>query len=353
MKVLLLTRYTSLGPSSRLRFYQYLPYLREKGVEIEAAPLLRESYIEDLYDRKKRNYGAIFWAYLRRIQKLSRSRRFDLVWIEYEILPWMPDWCERLLSLLGVPYIVDYDDAIFHRYERHSNRVIRSLCKGKIDRIMKMARVVVAGNAYLAERAWGAGAKRVAVLPTVVEMDRYRADPPNGDPVFKIGWIGTPSTASYLKLIETSLAEVCSEPNTRLVLVGSGPIRLNGLDIEILPWSEASEVANILDFDVGIMPMPNDDWTKGKCGYKLIQYMACSRPVVASRVGVNPEIVENGVNGILVNQPREWGNALRTLRDDKALRRAMGRRGRALVENRFCTKVTAPQLLALIRSAVI
>ncbi|MBI9082609.1 MAG: glycosyltransferase family 4 protein [Desulfobacterales bacterium] len=350
MKILLLTRYSSIGPSSRLRFYQYLPYLKEHGIDVEVAPLLGSKYIEDLYRGKKRNYASILRAYLQRIGYLTRSRRFDLIWIEYEILPWLPEWCERVLNALNIPYIVDYDDAIFHRYEMNPNRMVRSFLKHKIDRIMGQADVVVAGNGYLADRAKQAGAKRIVQLPTVVDLDRYRAEPSNGSPIFKIGWIGTPSTAGYLQLAETAITEVCGEPNTRLVLVGSGPIQLNGLDVEIRPWTEDTEAMDILDFDVGIMPMPSNSWTRGKCGYKLIQYMACSRSVVASRVGVNPEIVENGVHGFLVERTEEWVTALKTLRENHQLRKDMGRRGRHRVEQTYCLQVTAPRLLSLIQS---
>lgn len=351
MKILLLTRYSSIGPSSRLRFYQYLPYLKEHGIDVDVVPLLDGRYIQDLYKHKKRNYTCVIRAYLRRLKNFLACRCYDLAWIEYEIFPWLPGLSESLLKKLGVPYVVDYDDAIFHRYERHPNSMIRSFLKNKIDRIMKNADVVVAGNGYLGERAMQAGAKRVEQLPTVIDLDRYRAEPSNASPIFRIGWIGTPSTADYLKLMEPAIAKVCSKPNTRVVLVGSGPIPLNGLDLEIRPWSEQTEVADILDFDVGIMPMPSNAWTRGKCGYKLIQYMACSRCVVASRVGVNPEIVENGVHGFLADSPEEWVAALSTLRENRQLRKAMGRQGRERVEKKYCIQVTAPKLLAILQSA--
>ena len=352
MKILLLTRYNSLGPSSRLRFYQYLPYLKDHGIEIEVAPLLGSRYIEDLYWSKTRNYASVIRAYFQRLLCLTRSRCFDMIWIEYEILPWLPEWCELILSRLNIPYIVDYDDAIFHRYEIHPNHIVRSFLRNKIDHVMGHADIVVAGNSYLADRAERAGAKRIEQLPTVIDLERYCTEPSNGGQTFKIGWIGTPSTADYLRLMEPAISEICKEPNTNLVLVGSGPIQFNGPGVEIRPWTEQTEVTDILDFDVGVMPMPSNEWTRGKCGYKLIQYMACSRSVVASRVGVNPEIVEDGVHGFLADSQEEWVEALQTLRENHQLRKEMGQRGRARVEKKYCIQVTAPKLLSILKNAV-
>ena len=128
--------------------------------------------------------------------------------------------------------------------------------------------------------------------------------------------IGTPITAKYLHLVHSALAEVCQRNKGRLVVVGSGKIEIDGVPTEIHAWSEETEVAEIQNFDVGIMPIPDEPWERGKCGYKLVQYMACGRPVVTSPVGANKKIVENGVNGFLASNTDEWIDALSILRDD-------------------------------------
>jgi glycosyltransferase involved in cell wall biosynthesis len=134
--------------------------------------------------------------------------------------------------------------------------------------------------------------------------------------------------------------------------VGSGQVQLDGVPTDIRPWSEETEAADIQGFDVGIMPMPDDPWTRGKCGYKLVQYMACGRPVVASRAGVNPEIVEDGVNGFLAATTSDWVHAFNALRENPALRKRMGRSGLVKVETNYCLEVTVPRLASLLRSVI-
>jgi glycosyltransferase involved in cell wall biosynthesis len=351
MRILLLSRYSRLGSSSRVRSYQYLPHLKANGIDVTVAPLLGDDYIRDVYAGRRKNLGDLLSAYLRRLWYLIKSDHFDLLWIEYEILPWLPAWAEAILSRLGVPYVVDYDDAVFHRYDMHPNSLVRGLLASKIDAVMSRAALVIVGNDYLADRAMRAGAKRLECLPTVVDLDRYPVGPKGENSVFTIGWIGSPITARYLHAVEPALSEVCKSSNARLVLVGSGQVKLKGVPLEIRPWLEETEVVDIQSFDVGIMPIPDDPWSRGKCGYKLIQYMACSRPLVASPVGVNQKIVENGVNGFLATTIRDWGNALQALRDSSNLRKCMGRAGRHKVEMEYCIQVTAPRLVSLLRSA--
>ena len=352
MKILLLSRYERLGSSSRVRSYQYMPYLRAKGIDLTVAPLLGDDYIRGLYAGRRKHVGAIFDAYLRRLCYLLRSRRFDLLWIEHEILPWLPAWAEAILNRRGIPYVVDYDDAVFHRYDMHTNGVVRAFLGGKIDEVMRRAALVIVGNNYLANRAKRAGAKRVEYLPTVVDLDRYNLAPRGENAGFAIGWIGSPVTAQYLHIIEPALSELCRSGNARLVLVGSGQVKLDGVPLVIRPWSEEKEVVDIQGFDVGIMPVPDEPWAHGKCGYKLIQYMACSRPVVASPVGANQQIVEDGVNGFLPVTTADWVRALCALRDNSDLRERMGKAGRSKVETQYCIQVTAPRLLSLLRGTV-
>ncbi|NPV29978.1 MAG: glycosyltransferase family 4 protein [Firmicutes bacterium] len=350
MKVLLLSRYTRLGASSRVRFYQYIPYLKEQGIEVTVSPLFGDDYIKNLYSGNKKCFGSIIAAYFRRLGVLLKSRRFDLLWIEKELFPWLPALAEAVLQWFNIPYVVDYDDAVFHRYDLHSNVLVRSFLGRKIDKVMRRAALVLVGNDYLAERAYRAGAKRVEYLPTVIDLNRYNVVDKAGDTSFNIGWIGSPATAKYLNLVHPALAEVCRKRNTRLVLVGSGEIKLENVPIMLRSWSEETEVADIQSFDVGIMPLPDEPWERGKCGYKLIQYMACGVPVVASPVGVNKQIVENGVNGYLCQTTIDWVNALTTLRDIPELRVKMGRAGRIKVGKKYCTQVTAPRLVALLHS---
>jgi glycosyltransferase involved in cell wall biosynthesis len=353
LKVLLLTRHGRLGSSSRQRFYQYLPFLAEQGFEVAAARLHDDSYLKRLYAGGGRDARVIVGDYLRRIAFLLQHRRWDLLWIEKEILPWLPATVDRMLAPRGVPWVVDYDDAVFHRYESLRPRLLRRLLAGKIDAVMRRSTLVLAGNRHLAERAAMAGARRVERLPTVVDLRRYPEPdrPPGGADAFTIGWIGSPTTAGYLAGIAPALRALCGAGTARLVCVGGAFDRLDGVAAVHRPWSESSEAAEIARFDVGIMPLADAAWERGKCGYKLIQYMACGIPVVASPVGANAEIVEHGVQGYLADTEAAWIEALERLRDDPQLRRRMGEAGRRRVEAHYALQDAAPRLAALLREA--
>ena len=350
MKILLLSRYSHLGASSRVRFYQYLPYLEAEGIHVTIANLLENDYLQDLYMGRRMRFYDIIGAYIRRLGYLLKSNRFDLLWLEYEILPWLPAWAETILSNFGIPYVVDYDDAVFHRYNMHPSAMVRVLLGYKIDVVMRHAALVIVGNEYLGNYARKAGAKRVEYIPSVIDLERYNLMVQHENPVFRIGWIGTPVTEKYLHLIHQALEEVCKDGNAQLVLVGSSQTGLDGVPTEIHIWSEETEVAEIQSFDVGIMPMPDEAWAKGKCGYKLIQYMACARPVVASPVGVARQIIEDSRDGFLATTTMDWVSAFRILRDNQRLRERMGKAGRIKIERQYCTQITAPLLVSLLMS---
>lgn len=352
MKVLLLSRYGSLGASSRVRYLQYLPYFREQGMTVEVAPLFTDTYLQALYNGGSRWREALR-GYARRLAALVRARRFDVVIVEKELFPFLFAGAERLLRAMGVPYVADYDDALFHRYDRHPRVLVRRLLGGKIDAVMRHAAVVVAGNDYLAERAREAGAARVEVIPTVVDTERYRPreGPPNGIPV--VGWIGTPKTSRYLHALLPVFKALQREVAVRFVAVGAREADFAKTPVEAWPWSVETEVSSIQQFDIGIMPLLDSPWERGKCGYKLIQYMACGVPVVASPVGVNREIVAPGENGLLAETAEEWQKALQELlQRGEAGRRSMGAVGRERVEHWYSLEAQAPRLLAAVKEAV-
>lgn len=354
LNVLFLSKYDRNGASSRYRSFQYMPWLKQAGIDCRVVPLFDEAYLVHRYESGRGHAGDILRAFLRRLAALFAARRFDVVVIEYELLPYFPALPERWLEWLGVPYVVDYDDALFHQYDQHKNGWVRWMLGEKIARVMRGAQMVTVGNAYLAGYARRAGAKRVEIIPTVIDLERYPralAKQPLSS-IFTIGWIGSPATAKYLQAIAPALAEICKGSMARVRLIGSGPVDLPGVPVEVLQWDETTEVVDMQQFDVGIMPLPDEPWERGKCGFKLIQYMACGLPVVASPVGVNYEIVEQDVNGFLARTSDEWVQALRTLMNDAGLRQQMAQAGRLKVEERYSLQVTAPRLAELIKSVL-
>lgn len=349
MRVLALTKYGSLGASSRVRTLQYLPRLAASGIAITVCPLLENGYLERLYAHQAIGPSFLVRAYIRRIWNTLKGRPFDLVWIEKELMPWVPAFVERLL-LAGVPYVLDYDDAIFHTYDQHPRRPVRRLMGRKIDRVMRQAALIIAGNGYLAERAHRAGASRVEVLPSVIDVSRYGPVTPPPDGAFTIGWIGSPGSERFLEGVREVLADATLDPGVRLVLVGATAHALEGIRREVRPWSGDTEVEEMRRFDVGIMPLSDTPWARGKCGYKLIQCMGAGRAVIASPVGMNAEIVQDGVTGFLASTPQQWRQSIRTLREDRERSVLMGTEGRRVVEQRYDLAVTAPRLVSLLRS---
>ena len=349
MRVSILSRYDALGASSRLRMLQYVPSLRAAGFEVSVHSLLDDRYVRGLYERRvpKAHVASL---YLRRLRELMAGDRPDVVWVEKELFPWLPAWFERALFPRHAALALDYDDAVFHRYDAHRRVLVRSLLGHKIDALMRRADLVTAGNEYLAERARTAGCRRVEWLPTVIDLERYPAPAPRApDEEIVIGWIGSPATADYLRRIDPALRDLRERHHLRCVAIGVRPDQVEGSVFEPAAWSEDTEVAQLRQFDIGVMPLPDAPWERGKCGYKLIQYMACGLPVVASPVGANRAIVADGVDGLLADGDAQWSDALEKLIVDASLRARIGAEGRRAVEQTYSLQAQAPRLVRMLR----
>jgi len=345
--VLLLTRYERLGASSRIRFLQFLPALERQGFTFDVQPLLDNDYVRSLYGGRPAGIGNILRSYGRRFRALHRRMKYDLIWLEKEALPWFPTWVE-IARLQGLPYVVDYDDAWFHRYENHW---LSPLLGHKIDAVMRVAHTVVAGNDYLARRARQAGARDVEIVPTAIDLERYRdVESAASSGAMRVGWIGIPLNAHYLTIVEPALRAVAD--GIKLHVVGAPvPPQLAGIQAESFAWSEDNEIARISAFDVGIMPLHDMPWERGKCAYKLLQVMAAGKPVIASPVGANTQVVRHGVNGFLADTTGQWTEALRKLAADPDLRRRMGAEARRTVEESYSTAIVGPRLAVILSRA--
>jgi glycosyltransferase involved in cell wall biosynthesis len=351
MNVLMLSRYDRLGASSRMRTFQYLPWLEAADLQVTVAPLFSDEYVRGLQKNSKSPAEAAR-AYVIRFRALLSSRDFDLLWIEKEALPWLPVWLEKLLLPNSTPYVLDYDDAVFHYYDQHRNSFVKYLFAGKHPALIRGAAMVVAGNEYLADFATQAGARRVEMVPTVIDLDRYptarlRPHKANETPPC-IGWIGQRATASFLTPYKSLFERMSAAGQARFTAIGIDARSL-GLPMDSIAWSEETEVHSIANFDVGIMPLLDEPFARGKCGYKLIQYMACGLPVVASPVGVNCQIVEHGINGFLAETPAQWEQALQALLADAGLRQRMGMAGRQKIVQQYCIQATGPRLAMLLK----
>jgi glycosyltransferase involved in cell wall biosynthesis len=355
-KMLVLSRYQRLGASSRLRILQYLPYLESAGWTVSINGLISDSMVSARYAGKHYPMLTVIWRYLLRILTMLRSRKYDLVWIEKEALPWIPVWVEKVL-LWRVRFVVDYDDAVFHYYDLHKNAIVRWLFSKRIDQIMCCAKIVVVGNDYIENRAKEAGAKAVIQIPTVVDVKKYvmlhrseRMSRSGSDLI--IVWVGTPYTSKYLRIIVPAINMIASRYNIKFRVVGGTHIPGLKCNTEYVKWIEEFEADLIRDADIGIMPIDDLPFERGKCGYKLIQYMACGLPVVGSSVGANTKIVINGETGFLVKEIDDWIAAIERLVLNQDMRLRFGRLGRERVEKYYSINSSAPRLNKVIEQAI-
>lgn len=346
MKIATLTRYGNLAASTRQRFVQYQPYLRQMGFDMVPCPLLDDGYLQRQYSGERMGRGQIAACYLRRLRWLLSRPDVDLIWLNYDLFPFLPGLAEQLLRVPGKPVVFDLDDAIFHKYDLHPNPLVRVALGRKLHSTIGASQMALCGNAYLADYARPL-CRRTEIVPTVLDTDVYvpsQDREARSGPV-RIGWIGTPSTWNeYMVDLLPMLAQVAAASDARLAVMGAAHKTIEAPFVDFLGWTEAGEVPFLQTLDIGIMPLTDTPWARGKCGYKLIQYMACGLPVIASPVGVNAEIVENGVNGFLVSSEAEWREALGLLLRDPELRHRMGRAGRLTVEARYSLQVWGPRV---------
>jgi glycosyltransferase involved in cell wall biosynthesis len=322
----MLSRYGRLGASSRQRCLLFAEPLQRRGLTVAENHLLSDAYLLRLYANRPRRRIEIVGRYASRVLALLGSAQSDIVWLEKEALPWMPAWIERLL-IGRRTLIVDFDDGWHLKYSGCDARWHARLVARKLEELARRADVVLVANSELLRWAYEAGARNVLHMPTVVDVDRYRvAAEPDGP--FTIGWIGTPANLRYLQTVIRPLRQL-SEQGARLLAIGAPKnFVLPGVEVEAVPWSEATEAQQLGRCHVGIMPLDDTPWERFKSGYKLVQYMAAGRAVVASPVGANLDIVTHDKTGFFARSDGEWLGALARLRDDAELRRRFGLEGR-------------------------
>jgi len=346
------------APSQRYRWERYLERLQADGVQTTVLPLLDESAYEILYrpGENARKVRAAIGGIAGRLNQLPHVSRADVVLLHREAFFLGGPWIERAIFATGTPVVFDFDDAIWLPNVSRANRWVVGLKWGhKTGQILSHCRVALAGNDYLADYALR-HCDDVRVLPTIVDSDEYRCpDAPEGGghppPPVTIGWTGSSTTAGYLDALDDVLGTIQRESEVRIRIIGAPAYRPRSYDAEVIPWSSESEVADLCPIDIGVMPLPDEEWARGKCGGKLIQYMGLGKAAVASPVGVNSTIVRHGENGLLASTPEEWLSALRSVVSDPKLRERLGTAARRTVEDSYSVDATYPVFLKALRDA--
>lgn len=349
IRVLGLSLYGPLAASTRHRLSQFVPELGERGVDVDVMPLLGDDYLRRRFFKGDIGLREVMRGLVGRVAQLCKQGAYDCAWVQGELIPMAPALLET--SLLRIPYVYDFDDAFYLKYQLGRRAALRPVLGKKFERVIARASAVFPGNNTLRSYAEQFN-DRCFVVPTVVDHRRYMVRPPRqSGGAFNVGWIGSPSSIRCLQVLATPLASLALEGPVRLSVVGGVAPSIPGVEVVNIPWSEATEVAEICQFDVGVMPLEDEPWTRGKCAFKLIQYMACGVPVIGSPVGANCDVVTPDC-GFLANTAEDWLAAFRTIRDSIAASDTMGKHGRERVVQDYSLTSQLPIIEAGLRSIV-
>jgi len=351
MKILFLIS-RSNGGSARFRVLSYLPHFKKRGISCTIDSFIFPEFHEVLYKRGCyfRKILFIFIVFGKVFKNLFRAFFYDIIFIQKKFLIIGPGWFERFLCFIK-PVIYDLDDAIFLKQNNHSNIFQKLNYPQKIKKIISSSKYVIAGNSYLASYAKKYN-KNVRIIPTAIDTEIFilkTKQQKNGPLV--IGWIGSHSTLPYLMESIPLLKKVADKYNIKLKFVSDHipDIKVRGLEIETKDWSPDEEVKDLQSFDIGIMPQPNNDWVRGKCGFKAIQYMASGVPCVASNVGINQDIINDGYNGFLASTKEEWVKKISKLIESPKLQNKFIKNGRKTIEERFSVQTNLKKYLTVFR----
>lgn len=339
LSVLFMTRYPVEGASSRYRVYQYLPHLQALGVKAEVQSLMDSDMyrLSTQHGRTLSKIGATLRAVVRRLWALRRWRDYDIVYMQRELLPFGPPVIERWLKARGAVLLFDYDDALFiHKRSRYSPLASLLRAPGKVRELFRLVDCTVAGNNWLRDAATAEGGHAVT-LEVAEDTARIPMHAPhtNAQPV-TIGWLGSPSTVKYLSLIQPILQKIAARhPNLRWEIMGGGTFEMPGVPWRGHDWSLQDELAALARYDIGLMPLPSEDWAQGKSGGKARTYMAAGVVPVCSAIGYNNELLRHGETGFLCQTKQDWEDALDALILDADLRQRIAVTARAEVQARF------------------
>ena len=341
------------SPSQRFRFEQFVPYWRAQGYDFTYGWCIDEQDDHDFYRREAIVAKARVYAnsWLRRSRLIEDARGHDLIILQRETFMTRGTYFERKLAATGIPLIYDFDDALWIKQVSEGNRMFAWMKDaGKINKMIPMADLVIAGNDFLAAYARRLNPS-VVTIPTVVDTTVFRVHPERNteNAPLVIGWTGSKTTIPYLRSLLPALMELKRRTDVPFVLrvISDSPLNIEGLEVDNRKWGRESEVTDLQDIHIGIMPMERDEWSKGKCAFKGIQYMALGKPTILEDHGVNPSVVEHGKNGFLASSKEEWIRYLSQLLADADLRRRLGRAARVTVEERYSVQAWRNRYLEL------
>ncbi|BFI98588.1 MAG: glycosyltransferase family 4 protein [Priestia megaterium] len=352
MKVLALTRLPEIDPSNRYRINQFLPILNNiYNIEVDLFTFYDSKNFEK-YKKKEMNYLTFVNLFYESFKTILNAKKYDVVWILRSISPIEMPLLVKYIKKQGVRVVYEFDDAIY--VNQNKNSIKRQLSRSwkAVSKYSRLADHIIVGNEILHQWA-SQHNNKVSIIPTGIDVFSYPIKKySRSEEVVTLGWLGSTATSPNLYEILPVLESLSEELRIRLVIIGGETIQSKKLEIINLEWSKENEKKWLPMFDIGIGPLTNNEFNKGKCGFKLIQYMATSLPVIASPVGIQKEMIINNTNGFLANTIEEWETYIRSLILDEELRKQMGKRGREIAETKYDTSVLVKQITEVLLQEV-
>lgn len=350
-----------VAAGQRLKFEQYYDDWRAAGWDVHVAPFMDMRLWRVLYERghSAAKVAGVTKGYLRRLRDLFRVPRYDLVYCHMYVTPLGTSLAERLARVLAAKLVYDVEDNVMAHVDRfdrdHPNRLLRFLrASGKYSFLVREADHVVTSSPALNERCKTINRRGACTyVSSSVDIDRFQpANRFSNDGPVTIGWTGTFSSRQYLDLLRGVLQKLSERRRFRLRVIGNFDYQLPGVDLEVVRWTAEREIEDLQAIDIGLYPLPADEWVSGKSGLKAIQYMAMGLPCVATHVGTTPLIIRDGENGLLVRTEDEWLDALMRLLDGPELRRRLGEAARRDAVAKYSTKAIAAQYRQVLSSTL-
>ncbi len=353
MRILFICPYPSgEAPSQRFRYEQYFNILKENGHTYSTSSFLTHSAWKIVYKpgHLTSKVFAIFKGYFRRVFDLFRAPFYDAIFIHRESAPFGIPWFEWLITKVFRKYTVfDFDDAIWIPNASETNKNLTMMLKrfGNTAKICSWSSVVSVGNSYLGDYAYKHN-KRVVINPTTIDTDEYHnTTASHSNEVFVIGWTGSHSTVQYLDELYPVFKELEKKYDFEVHVICDVPPKFQLKSLKFVKWSKINEIDDLLKFNVGLMPLREDIWAKGKCGFKALQYMALGIPAIVSGVGVNAEIVDNGINGFVCKTTSEWYDALEKIISDPSFLKKLSEGTRQKIVDNYSTRSNKENFLRL------
>ena len=347
------------SPGQRFRCEHFIPYLEEAGYKITYSNALNRW--DDKYFYSYGKYLAklfiVIKVFCKRCFDILRVKQYDIVFIYREAFMLGTVFFERLIGLLKIPIVFDFDDSIWLNDTSQGNQNLKWMKRPfKTADICKLASVVIVGNRYLADYARQYN-ENIYIIPTTIDLHYHTNDLIKTDKEYiVIGWTGTRTTLRHfymLKNVYSSLQKIYGKKIRYKVIADIPPSHDDGeFDIEFVEWNKELEISQLLSIDIGIMPLPDDQWARGKCGFKGLQYMSLSIPAIMSPVGVNNEIIQHGRNGYLALTEEEWIQYLSALIENADLRQELGQAGKKTIEERFAVENYKNQYVEIFNSLI-